>query len=122
MLLVNDEGRDWMSFADWWEGAGSGCTAAFYIDAVKGMENLTWIPDLLITDVAWPEIMGSSYIGIGADGRMDEGAVHFSVLRRRSVEVLGLPTSDVDACRSLTPLRRYQEESERSSNHLCRFL
>lgn len=59
ILLVDDEERDLEVISEILESAGyQVCTAASYIEALKCMEDLTWIPDLLVTDVALPEING----------------------------------------------------------------
>ena len=59
ILLVDDEERDLDVICGLLEGVGyQVCTAASYNDVLKCMENLPWVPDLLVTDVALPEVNG----------------------------------------------------------------
>ena len=59
ILLVDDEQRDLEVICGVLEGAGYRvCSAASYNDVLKCMENLPWVPDLLVTDVALPEVNG----------------------------------------------------------------
>jgi twitching motility two-component system response regulator PilH len=59
ILLVDDEKRDLEVICGLLEGAGyKVCTAGSYEEAMICMERLPWVPDLLLTDIALPEING----------------------------------------------------------------
>ncbi|HYP05667.1 MAG TPA: response regulator [Bryobacteraceae bacterium] len=59
ILLVDDEERDLDVIRDLLQAANYRvCTASSYKDAMRCMENLPYIPDLLITDIALPEVNG----------------------------------------------------------------
>ena len=49
----------WTCICGLLEGAGyQVCTAGSYHEAVKCIENLPYVPDLLLTDIALPEVNG----------------------------------------------------------------
>jgi CheY-like chemotaxis protein len=59
ILLVDDEERDLEVICGLLEGAGYGvCTAGSYSEALECIEKLPYVPDLLLTDVALPEVNG----------------------------------------------------------------
>ncbi len=59
ILLVDDEQRDLETICEVLQDAGYGvCTAASYTDAVECMKKVHVIPDLLLTDIALPEVNG----------------------------------------------------------------
>ena len=59
ILLVDDEERDLVVISGLLESAGYRvCMADSYTDALQCVENLTFCPDLLIADIALPEVNG----------------------------------------------------------------
>jgi DNA-binding response OmpR family regulator len=59
ILLVDDEERDLDVIRGLLESAGYRvCTAGSYTDTLQCVENLTFCPDLLIADIALPEVNG----------------------------------------------------------------
>lgn len=59
VLLVDDEQRDLEVVSGLLAAEGYRvCTAESYSEALQCMENLPYIPDLLITDIALPEVNG----------------------------------------------------------------
>jgi CheY-like chemotaxis protein len=98
ILLVDDEPRDLETICEVLTGAGYRvCTAASYAEALTCMETLQYIPDLLLSDIALPEVNG-----IELYRRLSTMAsVYLNVLfisAYSGAEVLkfyGLPLSDV---------------------------
>ena len=59
ILVVDDEDRDLQVISDLLHEAGYNvCKATSYSDAVQCMANLTYVPDLLVTDIALPQVNG----------------------------------------------------------------
>ena len=98
ILLVDDEPRDLETICELLTGAGYRvCTAASYAESVTCMETLEYIPDLLVSDIALPEVNG-----IELYQRLSNvSGVYLNVLfisAYSGAEVLkfyGLPISDV---------------------------
>jgi CheY-like chemotaxis protein len=98
ILLVDDEPRDLDVICGLLEGAGyQVCTAGSYHEALKCIENLPYVPDLLLTDVALPEVNGielyrkfSNMTGVWMNVLFISAYSGAEVLR-----FYGLPMSDV---------------------------
>ena len=98
ILLVDDEQRDLEVICGLLEGAGyQVCTAGSYVQALECMEKLPYVPDLLITDIALPEVNGielyrkfSNMTGIWLNVLFISAYSGAEILR-----FYGLPMSDV---------------------------
>ena len=59
ILLVDDEERDLDAIRGLLESSGyTVCTANSYVQAVQCMERLSYAPDLLVSDIALPDVNG----------------------------------------------------------------